>query len=50
MAKITTIFEMVEVGSLPDRTKDCSAFEASMSGYNDEMKNYMVTSCQLLRM
>lgn len=50
MAKITTIFEMLEVGSIPNRNKDCSAFAESMSGYNQEMKDYMVTSCQLLRM
>ncbi len=50
MAKITTVFEMLELWSQPDRSKDCSAFADSMAWYNQEMKNYMVTSCQLLRM
>ena len=49
MAKITTIFEMLEVGSIPNRSKDCSAFADSISGYNQEMKDYMVmTSMQMM--
>lgn len=50
MAKITTVFEMLELWSQPNRNKDCSAFADSMSWYNQEMKNYMITSCQLERM
>lgn len=50
MAKIVTIFEMIELDAKPNRNKDCSAFADSISWYNQEMKNYMITSCQLERM
>ena len=50
MAKIVTVFEMLVLDSKPNRNKDCSAFAESISWYNAEMKNYMITSCQLERM
>ena len=50
MAKIVSIFEMLVLDSKPNRNKDCSAFADSISWYNAEMKNYMITSCQLERM
>lgn len=50
MAKIVTIFEVWELDARPNVNKDCSAFADSMAWYSSEMKNYMVTSCQLERM
>ena len=50
MAKIVTVFEMLVLDAKPNRSKDCSAFADSISWYNSEMKNYMITSCQLERM
>ena len=50
MAKIVTVFEMLVLDAKPNRNKDCSAFADSISWYNSEMKNYMITSCQLERM
>ncbi len=50
MAKIVTVFEMLVLDAKPDRNKDCSAFADSISYYNSEMRNYMITSCQLERM
>ena len=50
MAKITTIFEIRELDAKPNVNKDCSAFADSMTWYGQQMKNYMVTSCQLERM
>lgn len=50
MAKIVSIFETLILDSKPNRNKDCSAFADSISWYNAEMKNYMITSCQLERM
>ena len=50
MAKIVTIFEVWELDARPNVNKDCSAFTDSMAWYSSEMKNYMVTSCQLERM
>ena len=50
MAKIVTVFEMLVLDAKPNRNKDCSAFADSISMYNSEMKNYMITSCQLERM
>jgi hypothetical protein len=50
MAKIVTIFELLELEAIPNMNKDCSAFANSMSWYSKQMKNYMITSCQLERM
>jgi len=50
MAKIVTIFELLELEAVPNMNKDCSAFADSMSWYSKQMKNYMITSCQLERM
>lgn len=50
MAKITALFEMWELGANPNINKDCLAFYGSISWYNQEMKGYMITSCQLERM
>lgn len=50
MAKIVTIFELFELEAIPNMNKDCSAFADSMSWYSKQMKNYMITSCQLERM
>ena len=50
MAKIVTVFEMLVLDAKPNRNKDCSAFADSISWYNSEMRNYMITSCQLERM
>ena len=50
MAKIVTVFEMLVLDAKPDRNKDCSAFADSINSYNSEMRNYMITSCQLERM
>jgi hypothetical protein len=31
----------------PNTSKDCSNFAESIANYNQEMKDYMVMSCQL---
>jgi hypothetical protein len=41
---------MLVLDAKPNRSKDCSAFADSISWYTSEMKNYMITSCQLERM
>ena len=47
MAKIISVFATKELWMKPNTSKDCSNFAASMEGWSQEMKDYMVMSCQL---
>ena len=46
MAKIISVFATKELWMKPNTSKDCSNFEASMEWWSQEMKDYMVMSCQ----
>ena len=47
MAKIVSVFATKELWMKPNTSKDCSNFAESMEGWSQEMKDYMVMSCQL---
>ena len=47
MAKMVSVFATKELWMKPNTSKDCSNFANSISTYNQEMKDYMVMSCQL---
>ena len=47
MAKIVSVFATKELWMKPNTSKDCSNFANSISEYNQEMKDFMVMSCQL---
>ena len=47
MAKIISVFATKELWMKPNTSKDCSNFAASMEWWSQEMKDYMVMSCQL---
>ena len=47
MAKMVSVFATKELWMKPNTSKDCSNFANSISHYNQEMKDYMVMSCQL---
>ncbi len=47
MAKMISVFATKELWMKPNTSKDCSNFAESIANYNQEMKDYMVMSCQL---
>jgi hypothetical protein len=47
MAKMISVFATKELLMKPNTSKDCSNFANSIASYNQEMKDYMVMSCQL---
>ena len=47
MAKMISVFATKELWMKPNTSKDCSNFANSIASYNQEMKDYMVMSCQL---
>ena len=47
MAKIISVFATKELWMKPNTSKDCSNFTESMEWWSQEMKDYMVMSCQL---
>ena len=47
MAKMVSVFATKELWMKPNTSKDCSNFAESIAHYNQEMKDYMVMSCQL---
>ena len=47
MAKMVSVFATKELWMKPNTSKDCSNFANSIASYNQEMKDYMVMSCQL---
>ena len=47
MAKMVSVFATKELWMKPNTSKDCSNFAESIAHYSQEMKDYMVMSCQL---
>ena len=47
MAKMISVFATKELWMKPNTSKDCSNFAESIASYNQEMKDFMVMSCQL---
>ena len=47
MAKMISVFATKELWMKPNTSKDCSNFAASMEWWSQEMKDFMVMSCQL---
>ena len=47
MAKMISVFATKELWMKPNTSKDCSNFADSIASYSQEMKDYMVMSCQL---
>ena len=47
MAKMVSVFATKQLWMKPNTSKDCSNFANSIASYNQEMKDYMVMSCQL---
>ena len=47
LAKVLSQYVISTTDRKPDTSKDCSAFEASIAHYNNDLPNYMKLACQL---